>query len=147
MSECIKRILTPLQIRVCYKPFQTLRQLLSRPRDKVPKLQRSGVVYKIPCTNSPMVYIGQTGRCLCQRLSEHKRAFRATDFNSSALAEHAWSVGHSVDWENTCILSSCPDYHSRVTKEAMYIRSNNHTLNRDTGNLPSVYDDLVDSRC
>ena len=40
VSECIKRILTPLQIRVCYKPFQTFRQLLSRPKDRVPELQR-----------------------------------------------------------------------------------------------------------
>ena len=72
VSECIRRILTPLQIRVCYKPFQTFRQLLSQPKDRVPELQRSGVVYKIPCANCPMVYIGQTGRRLCKRLSEHK---------------------------------------------------------------------------
>ena len=146
VSECIKRILTPLQIRVCYKPFQTFRQLLSRPKHRVPELQRSGVIYKIPCANCPMVYIGQTGRRLCQRLSEHKRAVRAADFNSSALAEHAWSAS-PVDWENTCVLSSCPDYHSRMIQEAIHIRSTNHTLNRDTGNLPPVYDDLVDCTC
>ena len=66
------------------KPFQTFRQLLSRPKDSVPELQRSGVISKIPCANCPMVYIGQTGRRLCQCLSEHKRAVRRADFNSSA---------------------------------------------------------------
>ena len=92
-------------------------------------------------------YIGQTGRRLCQRLSEHKRAVRAADFNSYALAEHAWSPSHPVDWENTCVLSSSPDYHSKMIQEAIHIRSTNHTLNRDTGNLPPVYDNLVDSTC
>ena len=43
------------------KPFPTFRQLLSQPKDKVPELQRSGVIYKIPCTNCSVVYIGQTG--------------------------------------------------------------------------------------
>ena len=147
VSECISRILTPLRIRVCYKPFQTFRQLLSRPKDRIPDLQRSGVVYKIPCADCPVVYIGQTGRRLCQRLSEHKRAVRTADFSSSALAEHAWSASHPVDWNNTCILSSCSDYHSRIIQEAIHIRSTNHTLNRDTGNLPPVYDDLMDSKC
>ena len=121
VSECINRIVTLLQIRVCYKPFQTFRQLLSQPKDRVSKLQRSGVVYKIPCANCPMVYIGQTGRQLCRRLSERKRAVRTADFNSSALAEHAWTASHPVNWENTCILSSCPDYHSRLIQEAIHI--------------------------
>ena len=121
VSECIERILTPLQIRVCYKPFQTFRQLLSRPKDRVPELQILGVIYKSPCGNCPMVYIGQTGRRLCKRLSEHKRAIRTADFNSSALAEHAWTASHPVDWENTCVLSSCPDYHSRLIQEAIHI--------------------------
>ena len=49
VSESIRRILSPLGIRVCYKPFQTLKQMLSHPKDPVPDLQRRDVVYKIPC--------------------------------------------------------------------------------------------------
>jgi len=90
------------------------------------------------CANCPMVYIGQTGRRQCQRLSEHKRAIRTADFNSSAMAEHVWTASHPVDWENTCILSSCPDYHSRLIQEAIHIQSTDHTLNRDTGNLYTI---------
>ena len=36
VSEYIRRILSPSGIRVCYKPFQTLRQMLSHPKDSVP---------------------------------------------------------------------------------------------------------------
>ena len=121
VSECVRRILVSTQIKVCYKPYQNLRNLLSRPKDQVPDLQRSGVVYKIPCAVCSKVYIGQTGRRLCQRISEHKRAVKSTNFNSSALAEHAWSAGHPVDWDNVSIVRNCPDYNSRFLQEAVMI--------------------------
>ena len=60
----MRRILVSSQIKVCYKPYQNLRTLLSRPKDQVPDLQRSGVVYKIPCAVCSKAYIGQTGRRL-----------------------------------------------------------------------------------
>ena len=52
--------LIPLQIRVYFRTFPTLRQLLFKPKDVVPALQQSGVVYKIPCANCPKAYTGQT---------------------------------------------------------------------------------------
>ena len=65
------------------------------------------------------------------------------DFNSSALAEHAWTAGHPVDWENASVLSNCPEFHSRIVKEAVMIRTTSCILNRDTGTLPSEYDNLI----
>ena len=63
-SEAIRRVLTPLKVRVCYKPHRTLRQLLSRPKDPIPDLKKSGVVYKVPCASCSASYIGQSGRKL-----------------------------------------------------------------------------------
>ena len=62
------RILAPLKVRVCFKPFQTLRNLLSKQKDPIPDLQKSSVVYKIPCGHCSASYIGQTSRRLCQWL-------------------------------------------------------------------------------
>ena len=143
VSECIRRVLAPLHIRVCFRPCHTLRSLLSRPKDQVPVLQRSGVVYKIPCAQCPHVHIGQTGQRLCQRITEQKTAVKQADFNSSALSEHAWSAGHPVDWDNVSVLCNCPDYHHRLVCESLLIRSTAHTLTRDTGSLPPEYDTLV----
>ena len=81
------------------------------------------------------MYIGQTGRRLCQRMEEHKTAVKSADFDSSALAEHALSSGQLVDLENVSILSICPNYHLRIVHEAISIRSTDHTLNRDTGSF------------
>ena len=43
---------------------------------------RQGVVYKIKCSNCQASYIGETGRNLNTRLTEHKRATRNGDANN-----------------------------------------------------------------
>ena len=53
VSEHLRRILISLNIRVGFKPLITLRQILCRPKDCVPDLQCSGVVYEIVCGHCP----------------------------------------------------------------------------------------------
>ena len=142
LSESVRRILVPLDVRVCFRPLQTIKQIVSRPKDPIPDLQKSGVVYRVCCASCSASYIGQTGRRLCQRVDEHRRAVKMADFNSSALAEHAWSTGHQVDW-NAVVLSNPRDATTRSIQEAISIRTTNNTLNRDSGALPSEYDNLV----
>ena len=54
--------------------------------------ERKGVVYSISCE----VYIGQTRKCLKQRVSEHRRTLKKGDVQASALAEHVLETGHAV---------------------------------------------------
>ena len=105
-SESI-RIFAPLGIRTSFKPTNTLRQVLARPKDPVPKENRSGVIYQIPCSRCPQTYIGQTDRTLGQRLKEHQRAVRDRNISTSALADHVCSTGHPVDWNKAQIIDSC----------------------------------------
>ena len=72
LSQSIRRVLSHLDIRVTFRTFWTLRQELVHPKDPVPELWRKGVVYTIPCDQCPRCYIGQTGRCLEQRLGKHR---------------------------------------------------------------------------
>ncbi len=44
VSESIRRILTPLNIRTCFRPHKTLRQLLVHPKTPIQINQRNGVV-------------------------------------------------------------------------------------------------------
>ena len=69
-SESIGTILAPLGIWTSFQPTNTLQQVLVRPKDPVPKENRSGVIYQIPCSRCPQTYIGQTSRTLGQRLKE-----------------------------------------------------------------------------
>ena len=49
-------------------------KVLVHVKDSIPPEQRSGVVYRIPCSECPKAYVGQTGRSLMQRVKEHSRA-------------------------------------------------------------------------
>ena len=73
-SETIAWILQPYNIRVAHKPITTLRQLLTNVKDKDEPNDRQGAVYKIKCCDCQATYIGETGRNLNTRLTEHKRA-------------------------------------------------------------------------
>eukprot|EP00061_Rhincodon_typus_P001846 g15944.t1 len=48
-SELTTRLLRMLGIRVAHKPTSTLRQLLSQTKDPLPAMDRTNVIYKIPC--------------------------------------------------------------------------------------------------
>ena len=76
ISENISRILQPFNIRVAHKPITTLRQLLTNVKDPNEPRNRQGAVYKINCSDWHASYIGETGRNLTTRLTEHKRATR-----------------------------------------------------------------------
>ena len=141
-SEVIRRILTPLGIKTSFQPTNTLRQVLIRPKNPVPKENRSGVVYQIPCSRCPQTYIGQTGRTLEQRLKEHQQAVRDRNTSTSALADHVCSTGHPVDWSKTLILDSCPHTSKRCLLESWMIQKQSSTLNRELGPVPPAYRQL-----
>ncbi|PFX24224.1 hypothetical protein AWC38_SpisGene11181 [Stylophora pistillata] len=84
MSENISRILLPFNIRVAHKPITTLRQLLTNVKDKDEPRNRQGTIYKINCSDCQASYIGETGRNLTTRLTEHRRATRKEQLKQSS---------------------------------------------------------------
>jgi len=78
-SETISRILQPYNIRVAHKPTTTLRHSLTNEKDRDEPNNRQGAVYKIKCSDCQASYIGETGRNLNTRLTEHKRTTRNGD--------------------------------------------------------------------
>ena len=87
-------------------PLQTLCQAMSHPKDPIPRCERPGVVYLIPCASCNLCYIGQTSRSLLHCQKEHRAAVRSFDISSSALAQHRLDTGHSIDWDNSKVLST-----------------------------------------
>ena len=71
-----------------------------RPKDPVDPRKQDGVVYKIPC-ECGKVYIGETGRCMHERIKEHDRDIRLSRTQTTALFEHehANKTGHYPPWE------------------------------------------------
>ena len=134
VSEAVRRVLSPLRIRVVFCPWMTLHHRLVRPKDHIPVDERRGVVYRIPCTDCPRVYIGQTGRSLKLRLSEHRRALRNGDVTTSAVAEHVLCESHRVDLSQTEVIDSHPQTLTRVMLESWHIQQQQPSpLNREIG--------------
>ena len=144
LSEAIRRILRPLEIQVVFRPLTTLHQLLVHPKDPIPMEERKGVVYSIPCTDCPKVYIGQTGRCLKLRLKEHHRALKNGDVAASAVAEHTWTTGHGMDLTKSTVLDCHPHNTTRCLLESWHIQKSTDNLNRERGTLPEVHTALLD---
>ena len=70
-SETIAWILQPYNIHVAHKHITTLRQLLTNVNKLDTLSVRQGTVHKIKCCNYQATYIGETGRNLNIRLTEH----------------------------------------------------------------------------
>ena len=90
VSEAVCRILTPLDVKVSFRPHTTLGHPLMRPKDRVAEGGLTGVVYQVPCAGCPATYVGQTNRRLNQWLSEHRWAVESGEAATSAQADHAW---------------------------------------------------------
>ena len=142
VSEVVKCILTPLGAKVSFWPHSTLRQLLVRPKDRVPEKEQTDVIYQVSCAGCPPTYVGQTSRCLDQRLFKHRQVVESGQVATSALAEHAWGAHHPVDWDNIKVLDYQPDLHQKSVLESIYIRSQPRPQNRNKGSIPHVYNSL-----
>ena len=49
VSEATSGVLTEINIHTYFKLVNTIRSMVSHPKDRVPQLNRSGVVYKVEC--------------------------------------------------------------------------------------------------
>ena len=131
----------PYNIRVAHKPITTLRQLLTNVKDKDEPNDRQGAVYKIKCCDCQASYIGETGRNLNIRLTEHKRATKNGDVNNH-IAEHHLHMNHRIDWDSAECVTYSTDYYKRLTLESWFTNLEQTPLNR-CQQLPAAYKRLV----
>ena len=77
VSKKIGCILNQHKVKVAYKPQQTINSLFPRLKELYDSdRQKSGIVYKISCTQCNFVYYGQTERSLKTGIVEHKRQWQ-----------------------------------------------------------------------
>ena len=145
VSEKVKRVFSNYGISTCFKPYQTLRQLLVAPKDKTKVQEQSGVVYRIPCEGCNKLYGGETKRTLGERVKEHAANIAN---HLSAVAEHHQKTGHKPDLDNIKVLRREDKLILRKVREAIFIRKETSpALNRDGGReLSKIYDSLLETR-
>ena len=141
VSERIRKACEKFNLRVVFKSGPTLRSLLTKVKDPLPKEKLAGVVYQIPC-QCGKVYVGETQRHLETRVKEHKDACNKGYTEKSAIAEHQWDQQHQVKWEDTRVLDRATRPIQLKVKEALHIQNTpaNNSLNRDGGyELPGCW--------
>ena len=103
VSERIRKVCQDFNIRTVFRSGPTLGNLLTKAKDHLPINKQSNVVYEVPCTCGK-VYIGETKRRLGTRIKEHKDTCVKSLTDKSAIAEHAWTNDHPINWAETKIL-------------------------------------------
>ena len=138
VSEKIGRIFKQQKVKIAYKPQLTINSLFPRLKElDGSDRQKSGIVYKINCTQCKFVYYGQTERSLKTRIAEHKNAVAGFD-QISKIASNVHHFSHNVNFENVKVVGFEANYHEQLFLEAWH-----STLDPNAGNdhivLPEAY--------
>nr|VZI36864.1 unnamed protein product [Spirometra erinaceieuropaei] len=135
VSEAVGRLLAPLGVGVAHRPEATIRRLIMKPKDPLPRLETSGVVYRIWCSCGQSNYVGETGRQLRTRMAEHATAVRRNDA-SSQVATHSTRSGHTFKFDEAEILARGDNRVSRELLESWF--TGPQSINK-CNDLPTPY--------
>ena len=140
LSESLKKICGKHGVQVYFKGGNTIKNLLVAPKDQDPILKKSGVIYRYRCgrVDCDEEYIGESSRTFGERFREHQKA-------PSPIYDHSNNIGHQVTIDNFSIVGREDQNLSRAIKEALYIRVNSPSLNRNISkyHLPHIWDDVL----
>nr|VZI09368.1 unnamed protein product [Spirometra erinaceieuropaei] len=135
VSEAVGRLLAPLGVGVAHRPEATIWRLVMKPKDPLPRLETSGVVYRIWCNCGQSNYVGETGRQLRTRMAEHAAAVRRNDA-SSQVAAHSTRSGHTFRFDEAEILARGDNRVSRELLESWF--TGPQSINK-CNDLPTPY--------
>ena len=140
LSERLSKTFRQHGVSVYHKPVNTLRSILVHPKDKTPKDKKCGGHIRDnmrsgPCTR---VHLGETKRPLGKRFKEH------TNLTIPTVGDHCNATRHSVSLDDTKVLTREPQWTKRQVTEAIYIKRNSPSMNREEGyQLPPIYHQLL----
>ena len=140
LSESFKKVCSSHGLQVYFKGGTTIKNLLMAPKDQDPIQKRSGVIYRYKCdrVECDEEYIGESSRTFGERFKEHLKA-------PSPIFDHYNITGHNVTIENFSIVGMEDQSIMRTIKEALYVRVNNPSPNRNRGkyHLPHIWDEIL----
>ena len=131
LSESIRRVCQEYNIRIVFGAGKSLRTILTKAKDRLPKEQQSNVIYKIPCSCAK-VYIEEMARRMESRMREHRSACRKCHLEKSAVAEHTWTQDHNILWNEAEIIDHAGTRGELAFKEAVQIQltPEEHRINK-----------------
>lgn len=148
LNQNLKRIFKDTDTKPAFYSLKTVNTLFTQLKDKIPKLEKSNVIYKINCLGCSGCYIGQTKQKLKNRINNHKNDCKISNIekeNKTALATHCFSTGHCFDFSSVEILDQEVNLSKRLFLEMFYIKKYKNSINlkTDTNNLNGIYNNLI----
>ena len=122
-SEKLWRILRSHKIRSTFSTDNTLRKLLSKPKDRVATEDKNNIFYKIDCSNYEALYFGEFKWSLKSHSDEHKRSIRNCDCDKNEIAKQCWEAHHNFNWDQKKVIDR-----KIPMKIPMKIKENIHSL-------------------
>ena len=142
LGESVKNTCKKYGIQVFFKGGKNIKDLLMAPKDKDLITQKSGVIYRykrdrVECDDE---YIGESARTFGERFKEHLKP-------PSPIFDHNTITGHDTTINNFSVVGREENNQKRLIKEAIYIRVNNPSLNKNIGkyHLPHVWDEVLNN--
>ena len=140
LSESVKKKCSNYGVQVYFKGGTTIKNLLVAPNAKDPMMKKSGssTVTNVAGWSVMRKYIGESSRTFGEMFKEHQKA-------PSPIFDHFNTTGHNISVENFNIVGREDQNLRRAIKEALYIRVNNPSLNRNIGkyHLPHIWDEVL----
>jgi hypothetical protein len=138
----LPRLLRKLDIKVVFNFKNTIKNALIKnsPKDIL------GSIYSIPCGACDLVYIGQTGKSLDERVRQHKIDC-SNLLLSNSMFSHIYHHNHAIDWRHASNVMYNRDYIERNLLEGVCINSCER-LNLRPGmfSLDGVISDMIRSQ-
>ena len=140
LSEGMKNVCSKHGVQVHYKGGDTIKSLLMALKDKDHITKKSGIIYRFKCNRVECSdeYIGESSRTFGERFREHLKA-------PFPVYDNYNITGHCTTIENFSIVGREDQNLIRAIKEAIYIRVNNPSINRNIGkyHLPHIWDEVL----
>ena len=140
IAESFRKMCGTHGMQTYFKGNTTINQDLIQPKDQDPKDKKSGVICSYQCGDIACgeKYKGTTSRTLGERYKEHLK-------QPSPILVHIQQTGHNSTSKNFKIIGREDQGLARTIKEAIYIRVNNPTLDRNIGkyNLNHIWDSVL----
>ncbi len=114
VSGELRRLFKRYKVPMYFKPTNTLRQLIVRPKDKLKKERVVGSENQISCEKCTATYIGETERSLKQCFLEHRRPSSVTSKVSRHV--HLDHPDDSICMDDTKMLEVEPKWFERGSR-------------------------------
>ena len=128
-SERVARIFKQSNIKLCHKPCNTIQSKVCKLKDRRTTVEQSNVVYSLKCEDCPAAYIGEAGRQLGQRITEHRKAIDR-NCQLSKLNQHIRSTSHQFSFTDVKILAKETNHSNILYLEAYHSLKQPDSINR-----------------